>query len=101
MTGDITMIRLRAGDVLLVQGSRENIESLKESGSMLVLDGTTDLPHTQKAKRALAIMGVVILAAATGVLPISVAAVAGWGQCWRRAASTGVMRRARCRCPSS
>ena len=79
VTGDITMIRLRAGDVLLVQGSRENIESLKESGSMLVLDGTTDLPHTQKAKRALAIMGVVILAAATGVLPISVAAVAGLG----------------------
>ena len=79
VTGDVTMIRLRAGDVLLVQGSRENIEQLKESGTMLVLDGTTDLPHTQKAKRALAIMGAVILAAATGILPISVAAVAGLG----------------------
>jgi di/tricarboxylate transporter len=79
VTGDITMIRLRAGDVLLVQGSRENIEHLKESGTMLVLDGTTDLPHTQKAKRALAIMGGVIFAAATGLLPISVAAVAGLG----------------------
>ena len=79
VTGDITMIRLRAGDVLLVQGSRENIEQLKDSGTMLVLDGTTDLPHTQKAKRALAIMGAVILAAATGILPISVAAVAGLG----------------------
>ena len=73
------MIRLRAGDVLLVQGSRENIEKLKESGSMLVLDGTTDLPHTEKAKRALTIMGTVVLAAATGVLPISIAAVAGLG----------------------
>jgi di/tricarboxylate transporter len=79
VTGDITMIRMRAGDVLLVQGSRENIEKLKESGSMLVLDGTTDLPHTEKAKRALTIMGTVILAAATGLLPISVAAVAGLG----------------------
>ncbi len=79
VTGDITMIRLRAGDVLLVQGSRKNIERLKESGSMLVLDGTTDLPHTQKAKRALAIMGGVILAAATGLLPISVAAFVGLG----------------------
>jgi di/tricarboxylate transporter len=79
VTGDVTMIRLRAGDVLLVQGSRENIEQLKESGTMLVLDGTTDLPHTQKAKRALAIMGAVILATATGLLPISVAAVAGLG----------------------
>ena len=46
---------------------------------MLVLDGTTDLPHTAKAKRSLAIMGVVILAAATGELPISIAAVAGLG----------------------
>jgi di/tricarboxylate transporter len=94
VTGDITMIRLRAGDVLLVQGSRENIEKLKESGSMLVLDGTTDLPHTEKAKRALTIMGTVILAAATGILPISVAAVAGLGAMlatgclnWRDAAS--------------
>ncbi len=94
VTGDITMIRLRAGDVLLVQGTRKNIESLKETGSMLVLDGTTDLPHTHKAKRALAIMGAVILAAATGMLPISVAALAGLGlmlatSCltWRDAAS--------------
>ncbi len=79
VTGDITMIRLRAGDVLLVQGSRANIERLKESGQMLVLDGTTDLPHTAKAKRALAIMGLVVLAAATGLLPISVSAVAGLG----------------------
>ena len=79
VTGDITMIQLRAGDVLLVQGTRKNIESLKAAGSMLVLDGTTDLPHTHKANRALAIMGAVILAVATGVLPISVAAFAGLG----------------------
>ncbi len=94
VTGDITMIRLRAGDVLLVQGTRKNIESLKETGSMLVLDGTTDLPHTHRANRALAIMGAVVLAAATGLLPISVAALAGLGlmlatSCltWRDAAS--------------
>ncbi|MEO1247741.1 MAG: SLC13 family permease [Pseudomonadota bacterium] len=94
VTGDITMVRLRAGDVLLVQGTRENIEGLKDAGSMLVLDGTTDLPHTHKAKRALAIMGLVILAAATGALPISVSAMAGLGlmlatNCltWRDAAS--------------
>ncbi len=79
VTGDITMIRLRAGDVLLVQGTRESIESLKDAGTMLVLDGTTDLPHTQNAKRALGIMGFVIAAAALGVLPISVSAVLGLG----------------------
>ena len=79
VTGDLNMIRLRAGDVLLVQGSREAISSLKDSGTMLVLDGTTDLPHTQNAKRALAIMGLVVAAAALQILPISVAAVAGLG----------------------
>jgi len=79
VTGDLNMIRLRAGDVLLVQGSGESISSLKDSGTMLVLDGTTDLPHTENAKRALAIMGFVVLAAALGILPISVSAVVGLG----------------------
>ena len=79
VTGDVNMIRLRAGDVLLVQGSGESISKLKDSGSMLVLDGTTDLPHTHKAKRALAIMGFVVLAAALGILPISVSALVGLG----------------------
>ena len=79
VTGDLNMIRLRAGDVLLVQGSGEAISKLKDSGSMLVLDGTTDLPHTHNAKRALAIMGFVVLAAALGIVPISVSAVIGLG----------------------
>jgi len=79
VTGDLNMIRLRAGDVLLVQGSGEAISRLKDSGSMLVLDGTTDLPHTHNAKRALAIMGVVVAAAAFGIVPISVSALAGLG----------------------
>jgi len=79
VTGDLNLIRLRAGDVLLVQGSGEAISNLKDSGTMLVLDGTTDLPHTHRARRALAIMGLVVAAAAFGVLPISVAALAGLG----------------------
>ncbi len=79
VTGDLTMVRLRAGDVLLVQGSGEAISNLKDSGSMLVLDGTTNLPHTHNAKRALAIMGFVVLAAALGILPISVSAMVGLG----------------------
>ncbi len=79
VTGDLNMIRLRAGDVLLVQGSSEAITKLKDSGSMLVLDGTTDLPHTHNAKRALAIMGFVVAAAALGILPIAVSAMVGLG----------------------
>ena len=79
VTGDLNLIRLRAGDVLLVQGSGEAISSLKDSGSMLVLDGTTNLPHTHNAKRALTIMGFVVAAAAFGILPISVSALVGLG----------------------
>ena len=79
ITSELNSIRLRAGDVLLVQGTSEAIRKLKDSGSMLVLDGTTDLPHTHNAKRALAIMGFVVLAAALGLLPISVSATIGLG----------------------
>jgi len=79
VTGDLNLIRLRAGDVLLVQGSSEAIANLKDSGTMLVLDGTTDLPHTHRARRALFIMGGVVAAAAFGILPIAVAALAGLG----------------------
>jgi di/tricarboxylate transporter len=79
VTSDLNQIRLRAGDVLLVQGTRDAIDKLKAGGSMLVLDGTTDLPHTQRANLALGIMGFVILAAATRFLPISVSALIGVG----------------------
>ena len=94
VTGDLNLIRLRAGDVLLVQGTSEAIANLKNSGNMLVLDGTTALPQTHHAKRALFIMGGVILAAALGIMPISVSALAGLGVMiatgclgWRDAAS--------------
>ncbi len=94
ITSDINMIRLRAGDVLLVQGSGEAIANLKDTGTMLVLDGTTTLPQTHHAKRALSIMAFVVLAAAFGILPISVSALAGLGLMiatgclsWRDAAS--------------
>ena len=79
ITSELNSIRLRAGDVLLVQGSREAITKLKDSGTMLVLDGTTDLPHTQRAKRALFIMALVVGAAATGLAPISVSSIVGLG----------------------
>ena len=79
VTGDLNTIRLRAGDVLLVQGTRDAIDNLKSSGNMLVLDGTTDLPHTHLANRALAVMAFVVLAAAFGIMPISVSALIGVG----------------------
>jgi di/tricarboxylate transporter len=77
VAGDLGTIRLRAGDVLLVQGAREAVKELRESGSMLVLDATTDLPHTNRAPLALAIMIAVVALAASGILPISVSALCG------------------------
>ncbi len=74
--GDVT---LQSGDVLLMQASRDRIEEMKRSGRMLVLDGTVRLPHTRKAPTALAIMFLVVALAATGILPISVSALAGVG----------------------
>ena len=77
VVGELESTRLRAGDVILVQGSREAITELRASGSMLVLDGTTDLPHTERANTALGIMIGVVALAATGLLPISISALAG------------------------
>ena len=73
----ITNEALRTGDVLLVQGSEAEIARLKESGELLVLDATTDLPHTRKAPVALLLMGLIVALAALKLLPISVAAFAG------------------------
>lgn len=79
ITSDLSQIRLRAGDVLLVQGTRAAIDRLKASGNTLVLDGTMDLPHTRRANTALAVMGFVVVTAATGLLPISVSSLIGVG----------------------
>ena len=68
---------LRAGDVLLVQGPEEEIRKLKESGELLVLDATMDLPHTKKAPVALVLMALIVTLASFKLLPISVAAFAG------------------------
>jgi len=68
---------LCAGDVVLVQGKEEEIRRLKDSGELLVLDATMDVPHTRKAPLAFGIMLLIVALAAAKVLPIAVAAVAG------------------------
>ncbi|MEM9384049.1 MAG: SLC13 family permease [Pseudomonadota bacterium] len=70
-------VRLRAGDVILVQGTRDAINELKRSNDMLVLDGTTDLPYTERARWALGIMLAVIGSAALDIMPISISSISG------------------------
>lgn len=77
LSEDLSNIRLQAGDVLLVQGVRDAIAELRSSGSMLVLDGTIDLPHTDRAPWALGILLMVVLVAAFGLLPMSLSALVG------------------------
>jgi len=73
----IDAIRLRIGDVLLVQGHSDKIAETKREGELLVLDATTDLPHTQKAFTALAIMFGIIIITALSLAPIAISAMAG------------------------
>nr|WP_320017147.1 SLC13 family permease [uncultured Desulfobacter sp.] len=70
-------IRLRGGDILLVQGPREQIAGLKKEKDFLVLDATTDLPFEGKAPVALLIMLGIVVSAAVGFLPIAISAPLG------------------------
>jgi len=73
----IEQIRLRSGDVLLVQGHKETIAETKRAGNLLVLDATSDLPHSDKAYIALLIMAGIVVVAAFGLAPIAISAVCG------------------------
>ena len=75
--GGIHDVRLRVGDVVLIQGARERLAELKRLGDVLVLDATSDLPSTRRAPIALGIMAGIILSAAFGWLPIAISATAG------------------------
>ncbi|MCW8846039.1 MAG: SLC13 family permease [Gammaproteobacteria bacterium] len=68
---------LRTADILLVQGTLDDIRKWKRSGDILVLDGTLEVPQSDKALLGAGIMAVVVIIAGTGALPISVAAMIG------------------------
>lgn len=70
-------IPLAPGDVLLVQGDNRHLHALKSEAHLLMLDSSLQLPRSPLAWRALLIMLIVIIAAATKILPIHVAAFLG------------------------
>ena len=74
----ITGIRLRAGDVLLVQGQPDDIAALKRIRDVVLLEWSAEeLPVLDHAKRATLIFITVLALAASGVVPIVVAALTG------------------------
>jgi len=77
MPQGINNVSLKIGDVLLVQGSKENIDAVKKRNQFLVLDGAKDLPVTSKARLSLAIMAGIILLSIFNIMPIAISAIAG------------------------
>lgn len=76
--GAIGDIRLEAGDVILLIGSRDDIKRLRANRNLLLLEWLTEeLPQTHHSVHALFIFALTIWVAATGMLPIALAALAG------------------------
>lgn len=74
---EIKDITLESGDVLLVQGARENIRELKMSREFLVLDASEEVPGTKKAPIALATMFGVVTVSALAIVPIAISSMVG------------------------
>jgi len=71
-------VRLRFGDLLLVQGPRESITGLRTTRELLVIDqAERESTRTDKAAIAVAIVLGVVVAAALNWVPILVGALAG------------------------
>jgi di/tricarboxylate transporter len=70
-------VRLRTGDVLLVQTTLANLGELKQSPDLLILDGSIKLPRARKAPIALAVITGVVALAAAKVMPIEISALLG------------------------
>ncbi len=71
-------IRLEAGDVLLLHGSLQGLESLRRNQDIILLEWSkTHLPNRTKARLTRGIFAASMLLAATGYLPILYASLLG------------------------
>ena len=69
-------IRLEAGDVLLVGGTREAIEGLRTNRDVILLEwSAAELPQRRYARRAQLIFALLVLYAASGVGPVVIGAL--------------------------
>lgn len=74
----ITDLQIRAGDVLVIQGTLENLDQVRLHRGFVMMDASAQsLPPRHLAQLAGAIFAGTVMTAATGLLPISVAAVSG------------------------
>jgi di/tricarboxylate transporter len=70
-------LRIAEGDVLLVMGLEEDLQSFARGDSLLMLEGARELPRRSKALLAAAIMTFAVVTAAIGLFPIAISALAG------------------------
>lgn len=71
-------IRLESGDVLLIAGNHNTVNSMRDSTDFIVLSGSKrDLPVPGKTPMAIGIFALAVGLAATGFISIAVAAIAG------------------------
>ena len=74
----LSEIRLEAGDVLLIVGDQANVDALSDNPDLVLMTwAIRDVPRLERAPHAAAIFGATVLAAATGLVPIAVAALVG------------------------
>ncbi|MEM8689724.1 MAG: SLC13 family permease [Pseudomonadota bacterium] len=78
MRGRLEDIRLEPGDSVLLLGPRSRIRELRTNRDLLLLEWSAhELPDINLANRARLIFAATVLLAATGLMPIVVAALAG------------------------
>jgi di/tricarboxylate transporter len=68
---------LGTGDVLLMQGGRQDIRDLQNQHQLMILDRSIHVPRSAKATLAVMIMGGVIAVAALGWMPIVASTLCG------------------------
>lgn len=76
MRGPTAGLRLQAGDVLLLMGRDNDIETLRQDRDLVVISGSAGLlPRVHHAKTAGLLFLAMLALSATGVLPIAIAAI--------------------------
>jgi len=74
----MSQLRIEAGDVLLVMGSRANVLGLRGNRDVILLESSADdVPMTAYSGRAALIFAGIVALASSGLLPIAVTALIG------------------------
>ena len=75
--GELQDMKVRAGDVVLMQGQKAALQKVQTDGFGLLLDQQLALPRQRKSTIALLTLAAVVVAASLGGVSISVAALGG------------------------